>query len=230
MIEQRTKEWKIQRLGHFTGSRIAELMVSGKEKDEVFGKTAMSYIYEVASERNLRDVVLSDDTVWQMYDDHVSIWSREIQFGIDWEPEARRFYMKRTGFVVEESESVEHPTIPFLSASPDGIVYVEGIRTRVLEIKCPTPSVYMKYVSEIHDNASLKKVNKTYYYQTQAEMMVTGASFCDFTVFNPFMKNQMHIVSIEPDKQVFDEIKKRVERANMIINEILSGKCFTKSH
>lgn len=64
MIEQRTKEWKIQRLGYFTGSRIADLMVSGRGKGELFGKTAMSYIYSVASERNLRDAVMSDDTVW----------------------------------------------------------------------------------------------------------------------------------------------------------------------
>lgn len=219
MIEQRTKEWKIQRLGHFTGSRIADLMVSGK--GEMFGKTAMSYIYSVASERNLRDAVLSDDTVWQMYDEQVSAWSRAIQFGIDWEPEARKLYMKKTGFIVEESESVEHPVIPFLSASPDGIVYVDGIQAGVMEIKCPTPSVYMEYVSEIHDNGSLKRVNKAYYYQTQAEMMVTGTSFCDFVVFNPFMKDQMHIVSIEPEHYVFEEIKERVGKANMIINEIL---------
>ena len=132
--------------------------------------------------------------------------------------------MKKTGFIVEESESIEHPTIPFLSASPDGIVYVEGIRTGVLEIKCPTPPVFMEYVSEIRDNDSLKKVNKTYYYQTQAEMMVAGASFCDFTVFNPFMRNQMHIVSIEPDRQVFEEIKERVAKANELINKILYEK------
>lgn len=222
MIEQRTKEWKIRRLGYFTGSRIADLMVSGKSKDDLFGKTAMSYIYGVASERNLRDAVLSDDTVWQMYDEQVSAWSKAIQFGIDWEPEARRLYMKATGFAVEEAESIEHPTIPFLSASPDGIVYVEGIRTGVLEIKCPTPPVFMEYADGIYDNASLKKVNKTYYYQTQAEMMVTGSSFCDFTVFNPFMKKQMHIVSIEPDMQAFEEIKERVEKANNIINSILN--------
>lgn len=228
MIEQRTKEWKIQRLGHFTGSRIADLMVSGKGKGKMFGKTAMSYIYSVASERNLRDAVLSDDTVWQMYDEQVSAWSRAIQFGIDWEPEARRMYAKKTGFIVEESESVEHPVIPFLSASPDGLVYVDGIQAGVMEIKCPTPSVYMEYVSEIHDNGSLKKVNKAYYYQTQAEMMVTGTSFCDFVVFNPFMKDQMHIVSIEPEPYVFEEIKERVGKANKIINEILNGKCITK--
>lgn len=221
MIEQRTKEWKIQRLGYFTGSRIADLMVSGRGKGELFGKTAMSYIYSVASERNLRDTVMSDDTVWQMYDEQVSAWSKAIQFGIDWEPEARKLYMKNTGFTVEEAESTEHPVIPFLSASPDGIVYVDGIKTGVLEIKCPTPSVFMEYVTEIHDNESLRKTNKTYYYQTQAEMMVTGSSFCDFTVFNPFMRKQMHIVSIEPDREAFEEIKERVEKANELIDKIL---------
>ena len=48
MIEQGSKEWLVSRLGFFTGSRIGDLMTSGK-KGELFGKTALSYTYEVGN-------------------------------------------------------------------------------------------------------------------------------------------------------------------------------------
>ena len=119
MIEQRTAEWKRQRLGYFTGSCIGKLMTGTKSDKSAFGDTAMSYIYSVASERNLNEKVIEDETIWQMYDEQVSVWSKAIQFGIDWEPEAKEMYAKVTGNKVTETGSVEHPTIDFLSASPD---------------------------------------------------------------------------------------------------------------
>ena len=48
MVEQGTAEWFKLRLGNFTGSRIGDLMSGGK-KGDMFGKTALAYIYEVAS-------------------------------------------------------------------------------------------------------------------------------------------------------------------------------------
>ena len=157
MIEQRTAEWKRQRLGYFTGSCIGKLMTGTKSDKSAFGDTAMSYIYSVASERNLNEKVIEDETIWQMYDEQVSVWSKAIQFGIDWEPEAREMYAKVTGNKVTETGSVEHPTIDFLSASPDGIIETKDGKTGVLEIKCPTPSVFMEYRDTVSGNASLKK-------------------------------------------------------------------------
>lgn len=61
MIEQGSKDWLVARLGNFTGSRIGDLMTSGKKKGELFGKTALSYIYEVAAERNLLPKYIKDD-------------------------------------------------------------------------------------------------------------------------------------------------------------------------
>ena len=228
MIEQRTKEWKQQRLGYFTGSCIGKLMSGTRSDKSAFGDAAMSYIYSVSAERNLNDKVVEDETIWQMYDEQVSAWSKAIQFGIDWEPEARKMYAKVTDNRVTETGSIEHPTIAFLSASPDGIIETKDGEKGVLEIKCPTPSVFMEYCDKIFDNTSLKKANPEYFYQTQAEMFVTETSFCDFVAFNPFMRNKIHIVRITPDGSVFEAIKERVEKANMIINEILRRRCITK--
>lgn len=222
MTEQRTAEWKQQRLGYFTGSCIGKLMTGTRSDKSAFGDSAMSYIYSVASERNLNEKVIADEAIWQMYDEQVSAWSKAIQFGIDWEPEARKMYAKVTGNKVTETGSVEHPTIQFLSASPDGIIETKDGEYGVLEIKCPTPSVFMEYCDTVFDNASLKKAKSEYFYQTQAEMFVTGAAFCDFVAFNPFMKNRIHIVRIAPDNGVFEAIRERVEKANNIIASILN--------
>ena len=222
MTEQRTTEWKQQRLGYFTGSCIGKLMTGTRSDKSAFGDAAMSYIYSVASERNLNEKVIEDETIWQMYDEQVSAWSKAIQFGIDWEPEARKMYARMTGNKVTETGSVEHPTIRFLSASPDGIIETKDGEQGVLEIKCPTPSVFMEYCDTVSNNDSLKKAKSEYFYQVQTEMFVTGTSFCDFVVFNPFMRNKMHIVRITPDNSVFEAIKERVEKANDIIASILN--------
>ena len=68
MIEQGSFGWLRQRLGNFTGSRIGDLMTSGK-KGELFGKTAFSYIYEVAAERNLLPKYIEDDYLLIWIDD-----------------------------------------------------------------------------------------------------------------------------------------------------------------
>ena len=42
-IEQRSLEWHRLRCGSFTGSKIGDLMKSGKKKEQIFGETAMTY-------------------------------------------------------------------------------------------------------------------------------------------------------------------------------------------
>ena len=80
MIEQGSFGWLRQRLGNFTGSRIGDLMTSGK-KGELFGKTAFSYIYEVAAERNLLPKYIEDDYLFEIYQNQVSINNKFIEFG-----------------------------------------------------------------------------------------------------------------------------------------------------
>ena len=58
MIEQRTNEWYIQRLGMFTASKFGKLL-NTKRGGVGFGDTAMAYIYEVAAERQLKKQLIS---------------------------------------------------------------------------------------------------------------------------------------------------------------------------
>lgn len=101
MIEQGSFGWLRQRLGNFTGSRIGDLMTSGK-KGELFGKTAFSYIYEVAAERNLLPKYIEDDYLFEIYQNQVSINNKFIEFGHDNEDFAAERYQLVTGCELEE--------------------------------------------------------------------------------------------------------------------------------
>lgn len=222
MIEQGSKEWFISRLGKITGSRIGDLMTSGK-KGEMFGKTALSYIYEVCAERDLLQKYIDDDYLFEIYQQQVSISNKFIEFGHDNEDFAAERYQLVTRCELEECESIQHPTIPFFSASPDRIAIKDGLR-KVVEIKVPLPKTFMEYMAEVKDNETLKAVNPKYFYQVQAEMACTGLDKADFVVFCPFLKHNIHVVEITRDEAVIAEFEKRIMAANEIINQILNKK------
>lgn len=222
MIEQGSSEWLKQRLGKITGSRIGDLMTSGR-KGEMFGKTAISYIYEVCAERDLLQKYIDDDYLFEIYQQQVSISNKFIEFGHDNEDFAAERYQLVTGCELEECESIQHPTISHFSASPDRIAIKDGLR-KVVEIKVPLPKTFMEYMAEVKDNETLKSVNPKYYYQTMAEMACTGLDKADFVVFYPFLKHNIHIVEITRDEAVIAEFEKRIMAANEIINQILNKK------
>lgn len=222
MIEQGSSEWLKQRLGKITGSRIGDLMTSGK-KGEMFGKTSLSYIYEVCAERDLLQKYIDDDYLFDIYQQQVSINNKFIEFGHDNEDFAAERYQLVTECKLEECESIQHPTISHFSASPDRIAIKDGLR-KVVEIKVPLPKTFMEYMAEVKDNETLKSVNPKYYYQTMAEMACTGLDKADFVVFCPFLKHNIHIVEITRDEAVIAEFEKRIMAANEIINQILNKK------
>ena len=69
---QRTLDWQRIRLGNFTGSQIGDLFVKGRKKDEMFGQTALKYIYRIAYERLLSPDIVNDDMMLQYYIDNTN--------------------------------------------------------------------------------------------------------------------------------------------------------------
>jgi hypothetical protein len=81
---------------------------------------------------------------------------------------------------------VINPRFPFLAASPDGKVCLEG-ETGVLKVKCPFPArdlTILEAVQKIPNfcmqlgddgKMSLKRSHE-YFYQVQGQLMVSGAS------------------------------------------------------
>lgn len=223
MIEQNSTQWMKDRTGCWNASAIGDLMSSGRKKDELFGQTAMSYIFQIASERDLLKAYLEDDYLWEIYQSQVSFSNKFTDYGHEQEPFAIEEYERATGRMCEETERILHPTIPNYAASPDRLAY-DGDEKIVIEVKAPTPKVYMKYRHEIKDNETLKAVEPRYYYQVQSQLHCTGLEHADFVCFCPFLKHPLHIVRITADKEVQKEIEHRISEAEKIIESILNNK------
>ena len=226
-VEQRSLEWHRMRCGCITGSKVADIMKSGRKKDEVFSDTAKSYLFQVAGERMFNPTFLNDDEIFQDYIDQVSVNTKAMQWGADQEGAAKSLFMQMNfpeGEIVELS-SCKHDTIPYFAASPDGAIYYgrDGEDLKIIEVKCPNINTYMKYRTLIHDAASLKETEPKYYWQMMAEMSCTGAKGGIFIVYCPWLSKPIHwadIGRVEDDIKLMED---RVILANDFINEIINN-------
>ena len=214
MPPQGTSEWHLQRLGKFNASRVSELMVSGRKKDEYFGKTALSYINEVAAERNLDPEVLSDDKQLWIYLELVSVQNKYMRWGSEHEQEAREIYETRHLLTVEQVGSVDHPDIDHYACSPDGLVVSSNSG---IEIKCPLPKTYWEWRTAIHDAESLKAVKPEYYWQIMAQIDICDLDYVDFVAYCPLMAKPIHEVRIPMDDEAIAQLRERVIAANEVI-------------
>ena len=226
-VEQRSLDWYRLRCGNITGSKVADIMKSGRKKDDVFSDAAKSYLFQVAGERMFNPTFLNDDGIFQDYIDQVSVNTKAMQWGADQEDAAKSLFMQINfpeGEIVELS-SCKHDTIPYFAASPDGAIYYgrDGEYLKIIEVKCPNINTYMKYRTLIHDAASLKETEPKYYWQMMAEMSCTGAKGGIFIVYCPWLSKPIHWAEID---RVEDDIKlmeDRVILANDFINEIINN-------
>lgn len=217
---QRTLSWFRARLGNITGSRCGDLMKSGRRKEDTFGDTAKSYIMQLAAERMLNPVVVDDDELFAEYVEFTSVSSKAMRFGTEQEEAARSLFARMAGVTVIEPSSCRHDTLPHFAASPDGIILdAQQQPIACLEIKCPKIDTFVKYL-DITDGPSLKDINSTYYWQTQAEMMCTGTSLCYFVVYSPFLTHPLHVALIERDEEDVSALSERITLADTLINQI----------
>ena len=222
-VEQRSLEWHRLRIGSFTGSKIGDLMKSGRKKEQVFGDTALSYIYKVAAERMLNPIFLNDDELFGQYIEQQQVYSKAIIWGQEQEENAKDLLIKKNPeWELADVSSCAHDIIPHFAASPDAIIY-DRKKLMVGEIKCPNPNTFVRYLVEIKDAESLKKVQPDYFYQMQAEMACTNAESGIFVVYCPWLVKPIHIVPIERDEEAIKAIEERVVKANEIVEQIIDG-------
>ena len=225
-VEQRSLEWHRLRCGCITGSKVADIMSSGRKKEDLFSQVGKSYLYQIAGERLFNPDFLNDDDIFQDYIDQVSVNTKAMQWGADQEDAAKSLFMQMNfpeGEITELS-SCKHDTIPYFAASPDGAIHLsDGEDLKIIEVKCPNINTYMKYRTLIHDAASLKETEPKYYWQMMAEMSCTGAKGGIFIVYCPWLSKPIHWAEID---RVEDDIKlmeDRVILANDFINEIINN-------
>ena len=185
MIEQGTPDWFQQRLGKATASRIADIIA--KTKTGVSASRG-NYLMELALQRVTNSV-------------QESFKNDAMQWGTDTEPFARIAYEARTGNFVDQISFIDHPTIAWAGASPDGLIGDNGL----LEIKCPNSATHW---------ATLKSKEIPGKYQTQMlwQLACTGREWNDFVSFDPRMpeRSQLFIKRLERDEQKIKELETEV--------------------
>ena len=100
---------------------------------------------------------------------------RALLWGTRFEPIAKQIYCSFHGGVnIVDTTCIPHPTVPFLGASPDGIVVTQDPEDfrygKLVEFKCPISR-------EFSENTP---VPPTYFHQMQLQMECTELEECDY--------------------------------------------------
>lgn len=98
-----------------------------------------------------------------------------------------------------------NPNLPYLSASPDGIVNCDCCGKGCLEIKCPYNLTKNKKINTMAylTNGKLSK-NLQYYYQVQTQLLLCGVKYGDFVVWSLY--EDCYVERIQIDYEICDEI------------------------
>ena len=210
---QRSREWYKARLGHFTGSQVGRLMKNGRGGD--LSADAYTYISEIVSERLINPVVLDVDELTDEYIEATAVTSRAMAWGIDNELNAVKVYEKLTAYKVTSCGALQHETIHCFWDSPDGLLLEQD---GTIEVKCPQVRQHAVFLG-VQTAEELKAENPVYYWQCLSHTAVTGASFCDFISYNPFIKPSIHIVRIHRNDEDIHALIQRIKMADSIATE-----------
>lgn len=166
MIIQGTAEWNEARRGKVTASRISDMLARTKTG---WGAGRANYAAQLVAER-LTGVV------------EEGFRSAAMDFGSEYEGEARAAYALRTDNDVIPEGFVIHPTIAMSGASPDGIIGDDGL----VEFKVPNTATHI-------DTLLRGAVPGKYVQQMYWQMACTGRRWCDFVSYDPRLPEAMRL-------------------------------------
>jgi len=186
LIVQGSPEWFKFRLGKVSASRVADVMVKTKSG---YGAGRANYMSELLCQR------LTGNR-------EEGFTSAAMQRGTDLEPIARGRYEIENDLLVMEVGCIEHPDIPNMIASPDGMVGEDGL----LEIKAPNTATHIKFLQS-------GKIQSNYQKQMTVQMLCTERNWCDFVSFDDRLPEhlQYKCVRFEIDADRAKEITTEVE-------------------
>ena len=171
MKEQRTPEWYDERKNRITGSLVGAILgVNPYMSREQAMRAKVREFHGLPSE-------VDDFTKDQIF-----------EYGRQMEPLAiSAFEVERTPVVATGLHV--HPRLPWLAASPDGLVGDAA----VLEVKCP-----YKFRKESDPKWQTAAEQPHYYAQMQVEMACTGRSLCHFWQWSPVAEPYYELVKYNP--------------------------------
>jgi hypothetical protein len=209
---QRTPEWMEQRKYKFTSSCVHKLLTEPKLKaDKDAGElsaTAKSYILE--------------KIVQEIGGFLPEFTSKEMQWGIDNEDDAKLWYQTITGNKVADVQFCE--VNEFYGGSPDSAVIdtmlspkgEEGFINGALEIKCPYNSVNHLKHCLINSAEYFKAKHPEYYWQCLSHMVTLKVEWCDFVSYDPRINHDIGFFRFRLEKNEQDAalLLEKLHRAN----------------
>jgi putative phage-type endonuclease len=186
-IEQGTEEWLRVRLGKVTASGVADVLA--KTKTGVSASRG-NYLVKLAIQRTTGAI-------------EEGFTNDAMQWGKDNEAQARIAYEVKSGNFVDQIAFVDHSTIKWFGASPDGLIGTDGL----VEIKCPNSSTHWDYFK-------YNRPPQKYVIQMQAQMACTGRLWCDFVSFDPRMpdRSKLLIVRVPRDNDFIADMENEVQQ------------------
>lgn len=185
MIIQGSAEWKQQRLGKVTASRVADVVAKTKTG---WSAARANYAAQLIAER-LTGSIAENFT------------NAAMQWGTETEPQARAAYTLQTDLVVEEVGFIGHPSLEMSGASPDGLIGDDGM----IEIKCPNTATHLETLLG-------EEIDGKYIKQMQWQMACTGRKWCDFVSFDPRLPLhlQLSISRVMRDEEMIASLTKDI--------------------
>jgi putative phage-type endonuclease len=188
-MDQRTAEWFAARLGKVTASKIADMMARDRS-GKGWGASRANYAAQLVAERLTGEM-------------GETFQSAAMMHGTETEAEARHAYCFYRDAEVVEVGFIDHPTVPWSGASPDGLVGTDGL----LELKCPNTATHIATLLG-------KAVPSKYVKQMMWQMACTGRKWNDFASYDPRLPETMRLIVIRlhRDDDMIAEIEAEVTR------------------
>jgi hypothetical protein len=202
-IEAYSPEWFKSRQGNFTGSEVWKLMTKPRNKSEPISKTAETYILEKVWEK------LSGLTKGGV-DNFATEWGNE------YEPMAKQFYMRLTGNEITEAPLVYNISYDGLTGTPDGLIGGDGL----IEVKCPFNGANHLRHCFITEDEYFKTEHPEYYWQQMSYMALTGRAWSDFVSFDPRINTDLglFIYRLTRNDEDINELAEKVQQARELFN------------
>lgn len=122
IVEQGSSEWKKEKAGVITGTRLEKVMGSKTLRE------------------NIKMELVSEILTGQIAEVPASL---TMQRGTNEEPFAIKEYKERTGKDIQEFGLILHEKYPFIGVSPDGLT---GDLKHAVEVKNPNSSTHARYL------------------------------------------------------------------------------------
>lgn len=198
MSEQRTPEWYAKRAGCFTASRMADLMARTKSGPS-------------ASRKNMIALLACERLTGQCVETYQNA---AMQRGVELEQEALDAYAFEVGVAVEAVDYVDHPDLPRVGCSPDGLIGSDGL----VEVKCPS-------AMGVHLEALQMSAHADQYrWQLQHQLFVTRRQWVDCVSYDPRWPAglQLAIKRVLPNSEDQSALAGEIAKAELEIEQIVS--------